>query len=907
MRRGQLVERVRQAQPRLITVAASAGWGKTHFGKELCSGASLPLMVSFKGVTDVDEAEVRLGYRRGEPSWRQSPCDVAILDDADALESAGATPLLSHLSLELPPSRTLVVMSPFGLKFEFARYFAPHEIVALRRDELAITHDEAREIIAESYMPTEVLEHAVRETYGWPILTFLFARLAREGKLEEALADRASRVLDPLHQYVQTRLMSMIPEKEVAVIVAFGALNGADADEISAAVGFDAQPTIDDIMRKRYQLLVAEDGSFRLLPGPEGNIRALYPQQVRAMRERVARSLFERGKYVRAAGFAIGAGDYEFSARCLDAAGRRAAGEPVTAEYQAVAEKLPLEYVLKSKNVFLEYFSNRRTRSQPYDVHERVRKFCDGLTPDVDPFVRYSARVALTATLRMTHRGREAEAQAGECALLADAFPDAPDRHALLRSESAIIASFRGRLNDAEKLWENFDTTESIGTPWFAFAHFETMAPIALQRGDQLTVARSARANIEAARLWNDPACLAQALAGHVVANATLAPESTVRSIVAQIETTIYAIRSSSLARSFEERFTQPYKAQSPTPTLVSCLLSIHAAFAQNDREIAQRLVRESIAGFDLIGFPYWQIAARLAATRIDGFDREELLEECVALGGQMQAPELQEQVRALAEGRRADGPYSTFLDVLDRAPLLARAAVFRVRLLDGKVTRGGVNVPVRQREFELLANLALANGSIAAETLCESMWPDSDEEAAVSALRMGVYRLRKQLEKSSVVSVHGGYHLGPEIAVDILELETSFTALRRLPALNDDDRTSLHALFQYMCEAHGAPKQSESWYGKIERRMEDLRHGAGVLLAKEYLRIGEPLRALEAGEALLRVDEVDEKAVALCVEALTASGDKSAAMRLWQQYVKRLATLYGAEPSISIDDLVAR
>ena len=73
MRRGQLVERVRQAQPRLITVAASAGWGKTYFGKELCFGASLPLMVSFKGIADVDEAEVRLGHRRGDTSWRQSP------------------------------------------------------------------------------------------------------------------------------------------------------------------------------------------------------------------------------------------------------------------------------------------------------------------------------------------------------------------------------------------------------------------------------------------------------------------------------------------------------------------------------------------------------------------------------------------------------------------------------------------------------------------------------------------------------------------------------------------------------------------------------------------------------------------------------------------------------------------
>jgi DNA-binding SARP family transcriptional activator len=202
---------------------------------------------------------------------------------------------------------------------------------------------------------------------------------------------------------------------------------------------------------------------------------------------------------------------------------------------------------------------------------------------------------------------------------------------------------------------------------------------------------------------------------------------------------------------------------------------------------------------------------------------------------------------------------------------------------------------------------LALAGGPVNAGTLCEAMWPKSDPHAATSALRMSVHRLRKQLDDSqAVLSVPGGYELGPHLAVDLLEAESAFAAIRRLTTLEKADHTSLRALFDYIRSAAQTTNVNESWYEKIGYRVDELRHGTGLLLAREYLKRSEPLRALEIGEELLRIDDKDESAVAVCVQSFDAVGDKAAGLRLWQQYVKRLAADYGAKPSIGLDELTA-
>jgi DNA-binding SARP family transcriptional activator len=608
---------------------------------------------------------------------------------------------------------------------------------------------------------------------------------------------------------------------------------------------------------------------------------------------------------VRAAGLALKAGEYALATECLEAAGRRSPGEVLSADYYRVAERLPLDEVFRSRYVFLDLLCNRRVRARPFPLFNRVRDFCDSLTRDTDPIVRFSARVAYTSLLRQTLQAIEAEAQAAECVKMLDRFPDAHDRRALLRAERAVIAAYRGRLDDAESIWNEADAKADPAPGWFEDHRWAIDVVQAICRGDGRAVRSLMEANVQAARLWDDSACLSQAINFSTVCCSLAAPEEEdVGHIEQQLR--IVAERAGDALDPAKPFVGDPFAPPTGWVGHSEALAALFAAFGQTDADLARRLIGECLAVCDRIGHGYMQIAARLAGMVALGSERSRFVAECATIAKRMQAPLVLAQIDALAKNQPLTGPYSAFLKVLASARLVGARSVIRVRLGDRKVTRDGKDLRVRQREFELLAHLALAGGPVSVEALCEAIWPDYEESAAISSLRMSVHRLRKQLDDAAaVLNVTAGYQLASSITVDVLEAESAFVALRRLPELNDDDRTALHALFQYVCSLGGDVGVGQSWYERIERRMEDLRHGAGILLAKEYLRIGEALAAQEVAEMLLRLDPLDEEAVGLCVKALTAANDKTAATRLWQQYVKRLSADYGTKPSVSIAELV--
>jgi DNA-binding SARP family transcriptional activator len=622
------------------------------------------------------------------------------------------------------------------------------------------------------------------------------------------------------------------------------------------------------------------------------------------MRTRAARELHNGGRHVRAAGLALKAGEYALAAACLDATGRRNRGEVVSSEYHYVAERLPLDAIFRSQYIFLELLCNRRIRARPYPLLARVRDFCESMTADSEPLVRFSARVAYTSLLRQTLHSFEAEAQAAECVKMTGLFPNAHDRRALLRAERAVISAYRGRLEDAESIWSEADPLSDPAPEWFDDHRFATDAVAAICRGDGRTVRFLMERNVEIARLWGDAACISQAVSFSTVFCLIAAPNDDVWQNEQRLRAA--AERAGDVPDPAEPFVGDPLRPQTGWMGHAEALLALFAAFGQTDVGVAHRLIGECLAACDKIGHGYMQIAARLAGMLALGSERARFVSECDQIAGRMQAPLIQAQIDALIKNQTATGPFSAFLAVLGSARLVGARSVIRVRLLDRKVTRDGKDLRVRQREFELLAHLALAGGPMSVEALCEAVWPDFEEQAAVSSLRMSVHRLRKQLDDpAAVLNATAGYQLASSITVDVLEAEGAFVALRRLPKLNDEDRAALHALFQYLCSLGGDAGIGQSWYERIAHRMEDLRHSAGRLLAKEYLRIGEALAAQEVAEVLLRLDPLDEEAVGLCVMALTAANDKTAAARLWHQYVKRLSSDFGTAPSVSMNELL--
>ena len=894
-----MIDRITRAKPRVVVVVAGPGWGKSFLGSTLLKRAVSGRSCAFDGVRDVEDADVRMLAAFGKVGWENGGYDLVVLDDVHALSAAGGNGRLEALLQTLPIDRRLVLLTRDPLSVDIFRFAAPHEILTLRREDIELSRDECRLAIAAEEMPRATRERAIDLCAGWPIATLLMSRLAREGRLAESLADLTGNAFGDVHIYLHQHLLTRLSAAELAVVIACAAIPNAGAEDISAALGYDAEPTLRELAGRRLPYLQFEGNAYVVHPIVEATIRATEPARIDAMMRAAADTHANGGKFVRAARMSLLAGDYARACAALDRSGPHAAGESMSAEYYEIANALPLEMIFGSQHIFTDYFGSRIVRSRPYEIYERVRKFCETLAPDALPIVRYSARIALFVTTRGMMKLRESEILARECIALAESFTDVPDRRMMLMCDFACLRGLLGKVEEAERLWEELHVGEAEGYTFYGLQLFILTFSASLYRGDRARLMELVDRNLEISRRWNDTPALVYGLGNRAVANAMFDPNVSFAAELAAIKADPAPSRFFYDAQrivGFEDQF--------PTPT--GCLLTVEAALAQTDPEVAIRLLDNAEAGFDRIGQPYWRIVVRLARCAVPGADRQRLYRACLELAEEIEVPAIAAQITALIAKQDAAGPYSGFLERVRNSTLAKGAARLRINVMKATVTRGVTEIPIRQREFEVAAILALAGTPVSVEQLCERVWPAAEPAAAVSALRMSVHRLRKQLGSNDVVrSVAAGYALSPDVGVDIVDAERTVSAARRLSVLGETDYARLRALFRELTTNRNAGEQY-AWHSQIEARLQTVRHDVGALLARYDIARGQPVAALEAAETLLRFDPFDEPAVELTVRALLATGNRSEAAHRWRQYASRLEIDYAAQPSTTLQEIVS-
>jgi DNA-binding SARP family transcriptional activator len=286
--------------------------------------------------------------------------------------------------------------------------------------------------------------------------------------------------------------------------------------------------------------------------------------------------------------------------------------------------------------------------------------------------------------------------------------------------------------------------------------------------------------------------------------------------------------------------------------------------------------------------------------------DRGGLLAEALAYAQQTQAPQLVADVQAIAAGKKASGPLASLQRLIEESTLLQGMRVLRVSIVDGSVTRGHTALPVRAREFEILALLALSSTALSVEDICDAVWPEADSEAALASLRMSVHRLRKQLGDSDAIPrVPQGYRAGAVVACDIVEAERTIAACGRFVALGEYERARLRELFEVFTAPALSACSRFAWYDRIETRIAGIRHSLGVVLGRDALDRGAPDAAIELAEALLTVDAYDEPAIELLVRALDAAGERAEAVRRFRKYADRLKLDYGVDTTVQLSQLI--
>ena len=890
--RRRLLERCRAVHPRLTRLVARPGWGKTTF--------ALQLAVAFGDFEVVDCREfgsaAELGARIAAVS---KTADAIVVDSAERLVGEpDAVAALRRVLDEQSRDRRFIVASRSEIAVGAGRAVAPHHILSLGARDLAFDGAEIREIFAGLAVGEAALQRVIELTGGWPIGVFLFARVAREGHLVDALADLTHPSLDDLYAYAQRETVPFWTPDERLGLAAAVAIPAPTPDEIETAVGAEPRRALEAFAARTGP--VRRDGD-RFVVGELATaaVRRFLRAEVQSARDAAIGAAVDAHAYLRSAQIRFAAGDVLGAVDEMERLGRQAPSATPSPSYAKLAKRLPLQALLRSRNVLLAVLTDRETQANPRPLLAAVESFSRELRRDSDPELVAGNRAAYGALLRMAERFGEARAVLERALALGD---PSPERTALVTANLAVVLAVAGEIHAARDLLAQADVPD-VGPTLFPVERFEVELARDRLRADPARRRAAFERNVAEAR-FAGPVALSHALR-YMAAGAWLdGDDVTVAAALAESRAAIDAQLSPDRRRVRASR--PPLDAPHERCDRWTCVWYMSAALLEDDHETALRFVQVALDGYAEIGEPFLDVIASLVAASLSSDGSRVTDARARSNAERIGEPALIAAVQAILEERFADGGILLPLARRIERSRAARTSKLRVEVLSGRVHLGIELLALRERELELLVMLALERRALTREALATRLWPEIPSDEANAALRTAVYRLRRQLrEPDAIVSTAAGYRLAESIPVDVLEAEQFVAGTRRLVALSERERVRLGTLLGRLSDGLPSVYERWEWFGSYEQRVRDLLHDVGVALAEDDLRRGDNDAAIARAKTLLRADELDEPANEVAIRAHVAAGRKSEALRRYRRYRDALQREYGVAPSSELSDLL--
>lgn len=265
----------------------------------------------------------------------------------------------------------------------------------------------------------------------------------------------------------------------------------------------------------------------------------------------------------------------------------------------------------------------------------------------------------------------------------------------------------------------------------------------------------------------------------------------------------------------------------------------------------------------------------------------------------------------ALARGFRSE-PYGEAIIYAERLivggclPGLARRFMvasdrprLRLGLLDGTIAGpGGQPIQIAQRQFELMAFLALHETAGAdRDAILDAIWPDLDPTAAAHALKTAAHRIRTALsDPAAVLLTPRGYRLPDSIETDVERLEMI------LATVDPEDVAArlggLSAAYRLVAVAVEQVRDGISrwtWVDRYIPRLDFLLRRLARVIAARAIHTGRFEFAHRIVGDLRTLDEADETAFEIAIDAYFAAGNQISARREYDRYVEVLKTFGGA------------
>lgn len=891
--RRRLLARCFEAHARVVRLIARPGWGKTTFARQV--GAAY-------GPFDVIECSETMSAADLEERVTQSFGCGAVCVVVDSVECLAGVPdgfaRLRALLDEQSPQRQFVVASRIEIPAGTGRAVSPHDVLTLRASDLAFDAAEVREVFAGSSVPEPLLQRVIELALGWPIAIFLFARLAREGKLAEAVADLSHPLLDDLFEYGErVTIVAWTPEERVGFAAAV-AIPNATFDEIEDAVGEAPRRAVEAFATRTGWPVRAPDGRLSVPELPAEAIRRYLRADIERARDAAIRRAVASGARLRAAQIRFADGDYAGAVAEMEALGVPPADPAPSPSYTALAKSLPPAALLRSRNVLVSVLAERETQANPYPLWEAVEKFTPTLQRDSDPELVAGNRAAYAVLLRMIERPREARVVIEKALVLGD---PSPERTALLTANLAAVVAIAGDIDTADALLAQAGVPHE-GPTLFPVERFEVELMGERLRGDPARRRAACERNVDEAR-FAGPAAHGHALR-LLAANAWLDGDDA--TAVAALDTRNRLVEALPWERRRIGASLPSLDAQLHRLDRWTCLWYTSSALIEDDPDTARRFVQVALDALAEIGAPLFDAIAALVAAALPGDDGPALIARARADAATIGEPAFTAAVEAIAEERYRDADSLTPLARRIESSRAMRTSSTRVCVLDGRVLSASEPLALRGRELELVVLLGLERRPLTREAIVSRLWPDVAADEANAALRTAVYRLRKQLrDPAAVASTAAGYRLAETIPVDLLEAEQFVAGARRLGALSDRERARLSALLERLSAGLPTVYARWDWFAPYEQRTRDLLHDAGIALAEDDLRRGDTDAALARAETLLRADALDEPANEIAIRAHVASGRKSEALRRYRRYRDALRREYGVAPDAELSRLL--
>ncbi|HLY02317.1 MAG TPA: helix-turn-helix domain-containing protein [Candidatus Cybelea sp.] len=251
-----------------------------------------------------------------------------------------------------------------------------------------------------------------------------------------------------------------------------------------------------------------------------------------------------------------------------------------------------------------------------------------------------------------------------------------------------------------------------------------------------------------------------------------------------------------------------------------------------DDAARAAQLAVDALASADRAGLPSLQVLAAIAVAETCVDRRSASLERAHAIARDAGWAALSKSILALRANSRDIGILQTFVDVRLRKSRPAHP-MFHVSFFNAELRVNGTRAPLSEKQLELLLTVASARMGINDAALLDTLWPESEGDAARNSLRVCLYGLRKNAGDARIVTRVGkGFILHQWADVDLWRFGSLLSACRDGGA--QEGAEELHQLCQALRAGEGRRATLGEWFFRFEQTLDRRLGQAEELLARD-------------------------------------------------------------------------